>query len=237
MDCNHARLLLVFSRKRNELEATEAEALAGHLQNCSQCAGFAEAERHEDEAIGRALHDVEIPAGLEGRLLAELERSRRIRNWRRGLTAASLAAGLLLAVGLVWFFWLGARTTPDYDRLYAELSDKVRASPEAVESWFHNQGLAMEAPRQFNYDLLISYDAAPFMNRRVPRLIFFHRGDKNNAPAVAEVYVLSGKQFHLDEVAPHQASMKVFTGNPGFHYVAIATGGSLIPFEVDAVQN
>jgi hypothetical protein len=238
MDCNHARLLLIFSRKRSELEATEAEALAGHLENCSQCAGLAEAERHVDEEIGRAMHEVKMPAGLEGRLLAGLERSRRIRNWHRGLTAAGVAAGLLLAVGLAWFFWLGARTTPDYDDLYADASEKVRASPEAVENWFHNQGLAMEAPRQFNYDLLISYDIAQFMNRRVPRLIFFHRGDKGSAAAVAEVYVLSAKQFQLDQVAPHPASMEVLTGNPGFHYVAIvATGGSLVPFKVDAVQN
>ena len=27
MDCNHARLLLIFAHKRNELEATEAERL------------------------------------------------------------------------------------------------------------------------------------------------------------------------------------------------------------------
>ena len=218
MDCNYARLLLVFSRKRSELEATEAEALAGHLKNCSQCAGLAETERHVDEAIGRALHDVEMPAGLEGRLLAGLERARRIRNWRRGLTAAGLAAGLLLAFGLAWFFWLGAKTTPDYVYIEDEFGSKIAASPETVEQWFHNQGLAMEAPRQLNFGLLMNYDTVQFMNRRVPRLVFFHRGEKESA--VAEVYVLSGNQFNLDSAPQHPASMEVLRDNPNFHYVA-----------------
>jgi hypothetical protein len=239
MDCNHARLLLIFARKRSELEATEAEALDAHLRNCSPCAGLAEAERRLDESIGEAIRDVPMPAGLHGRLLAGLDRDRSIRRWHRGLTTASLAAGLLLAVGLAWFFWIGARVTPDYEDLYVKVSDKVRATPEAVEAWFQDQGLPMEAPRQFNYDLLISYDTAQFMNRRVPRLVFFHRGDnKGFLPAVAEVYVLSGRQFHLDQAPQHPASMELFMDNPNFQYVAIvSTGGSLMPFRVDRVQN
>src|SRR5438552_1926713 len=113
MDCNHARLLLIFSRKRSELEATEAEALDGHLKICPQCAGLAESERNLDEVVGSAMRDVPMPAGLQGRLLAGLDRARSIRNWKKGLSAAGLAAGFLLAVGLTWFFWLGAKTTPD----------------------------------------------------------------------------------------------------------------------------
>lgn len=234
MDCNHARLLLIFSRKRSELDATEAEALDGHLKQCAQCAGAAEAERDLDEAVGKAMGNVPVPEGLQGRLLAGLERERGIRVWRRGLTAASLAAGLLLAVGMAWFFWLGARTTPNYPDFEEESAAKVAAAPEAVEQWFSNRGMAMEFPRQLNHGLLISYDSAHFLNRLVPKLVFFYRGgDRDHpTPMVADVYVLSAKQFRLDQV-PQQmpGSMELLTENPNFHYlVVIHPRGSLQPF-------
>jgi hypothetical protein len=238
MDCNHARLLLNFSRKQSELEATEAEALRSHLDTCATCSSSAKAERHLDEVVGQALRDVPVPAGLEMRLLHRLETDRVRYRWRRVATVGSLAAGLLLAVGLSWFFYFGARISPDYDRVFVDISDKERASPETVEQWFRGQGMTMEAPRQFNYGLLTSYDSAQFMNRRVPKLVFFFRGDRDNSPAIAEVYVLSNRQFRLDEVAPHPASMELITDNPDFHYVVVVNPrGSSQAFRVDRIQN
>jgi len=235
MDCNHARLLLIFSRKQSELEAADAESLRGHLDNCSSCAGLAGAERRLDEAVGKAMHDVPLPAGLEMRLLDRLAHDRVRLRWRRVLTAGSLAAGLLLAVGLSWIFYFGARTTPDFDELVAEKF--AGASPETVEKWFHDQGLAMEAPRQLNFGLLISYDISRFMNRRVPRLVFLHHGERESS--VAEVYVLSGDQFNLDRSPEQPVSVEVIRDNPNFHYVAIVhPRGSLDAFRnKDGLQN
>ena len=238
MDCNHARLLLIFSRKQSELEAADAESLRGHLDNCSSCAGLAGAERHLDAAVGKAMHDVSLPAGLEMRLLDRLAHDRVRLRWRRVLTAGSLAAALLLAVGLSWIFYFGARTTPDFGRLDDEISQKFAgASPETVEKWFHDQGLAMEAPRQLNFGLLITYDTVRFMNRRVPRLVFLHHGERESS--VAEVYVLSGDQFNLDRSPEHPVSVEVLRDNPNFHYVAIVyPRGSLDSFRnKDGLQN
>jgi hypothetical protein len=236
MDCNHARLLLLFSRTASELEAAEAEALAGHLEQCAQCGDLAGTQRQLDEAVSKAMRSVAVPADLSGRLLLRLAHEGNVRRWRRVAAGAALAAALLLAVGLTWFFWLGAKTTPDYELVDAEISDKVRASPQTVEQWFRDRGISMEAPRQFNYALLTSYDTAQFMNRRVPKLLFFYRGERDSA--VAEVYVLSAKQFHLDKDPQHPPSMELLTGNPNFHYlVSVFPRGDSRPFMVNPLQN
>src|SRR5262245_10465360 len=105
MDCRNARLLLEFARPLTaELDAGEAEALQGHLADCPECGALAREERRLDEHLGRAVRDVPVPEGLRDRLLARLatERDAWFRRWL--LRAVGVAAGIALAVWLVWLY-------------------------------------------------------------------------------------------------------------------------------------
>src|SRR5262245_2648331 len=102
MDCNHARLLLTFARDRADLDQSEAEGLEDHLSLCPDCANLAATEQRLDLALGRAMRDVPVPAGLKGRLLAAVARP--AFSWRRRLIAgAAIAAALLVSVALSWY--------------------------------------------------------------------------------------------------------------------------------------
>jgi hypothetical protein len=198
MDCNHARLLLGFTHKKAELDTAEAEALQAHLEQCPECELMARSERAIDDALGRAMNDVPVPAGLKERLVDKLASVQRAR-FLRGPGPWAAAAALLLAVGYVVFFappkltWADVeRWTQDKEMAVSEVSDH---QPERIEGWFRDQGIDMEAPRHFNFGLLKSFDIVDFKNRRVAKLVFAR--DDAGQVAIAEVYVLSEKDFNL----------------------------------------
>jgi hypothetical protein len=234
MDCNHARLLLVFLRNSAELDATEAEALASHLKQCDACDHWARVEQQVDATLTRAMRAVPVPAGLRDRLLSRLGQDRSLRYLRRLRLALATAAALLLAAGLSWYFWFGLRQTPDLAAVESEII-KVALNPEQVENWFRDQGLAMEVP-PLEFSLLYSYDTAQFMNRRVPRLVYVTRGERDPA-GIAEVYVLPDSQFDtakLEKELPAPGSnhnlLPLRPDNSRFFYLVVCTSGSLEPF-------
>ncbi len=108
MDCNSARLFLHFRRPDStDLDGLEAAELDRHLAHCSECNALARDERRLDQSLGRAMRAVVVPTGLRGQILDRLTEQRntgRRRFYHYG-TRGALAAVLLLAVGLGWFYW------------------------------------------------------------------------------------------------------------------------------------
>jgi hypothetical protein len=233
MDCNHARLLLSFSHKKAELDTAEAEALQAHLEQCPECELLSRSERAIDEALGRAMNDVPVPDGLKERLAGKLAWVQRLRV--RRTVRRALAASLLLAVGLggyVLFFGRTELTWDDLRRLTYERGEIVTQAnePEHIERWFRDQGISMEAPRHFNYGLLKSFEVVRFHHRQVAKLVFA-RDD-----AMAEVYVLSDKDFNLKALRddPEQETgsrfrAKISAPSEGYIFLMIFQG-TLDPF-------
>ncbi len=207
MECRNARLLLEFARPGSaELDAVEAEALQQHLTDCPECAALAQFERRADEHLGRAMRDVPVPAGLRERILGKLAGERAA--WRRRwlIRASGAAAAVLLLALTGWYFWsssLPALTPNDVPYL-------VEAPPfltkPGVEISFEEMNARTELPRGFNYDLLRSYDLVTFHGRQVPQLVFVRGEGDTKRPLVARVYILSSRQFDLEQTKANFAN-------------------------------
>ncbi len=199
MDCQTARVLLAFARRPVEcLDPGEQLALRQHLDGCPDCAALAHDERRADEAVGAAVREVPVPAGLQGRILARIAAQRRpVPYW---LTAA--AAALLLAIGVAGYATYAAQPKLTMQAIVDEFenSPKLAKSPETVEEWFAGHGVRMHAPRQFKYEYYRSCDLVQFgdTGQLVPILRFQAR------EIAADVYVLSRQQFRLDDLAGAQ---------------------------------
>ncbi len=205
MECRNARLLLEFARPgSSELDAVEAEALNQHLSECPDCSALAQFERRVDDHLGRAMRDVPVPAGLRERILGKLAGERSARN-RRWLLRASGAAAAVLLLGLTgWYLWsssLPALTPNDVPYL-------VDAAPfprkGGVEVYFDEINAKTELPPGFKYELLQSYDLAILHGRQVPQLVFVSDGKPAD---VARVYVLSERQFDLEQTKRNFANL------------------------------
>ncbi len=232
MDCTTVRTLLGFARA-GELDDAERGALQQHLDACADCAAHSLNEQRFDDALAAAMPRVPVPSGLKSRVLIALAQARRPRPWP-WLAAASL----LLAAGIGWYIWQLSTTEVDVEVLISKVDGGTAATPDAVESWFSEQrNISMQAPREFNFELLESYDDVDFQGRRVPRLTFFSRGDRDNRASLAHVYVLSSSHFHLPgplqgqhyrlSTATHHIEIRDLGE---FIYLIIHTGSSLEPF-------
>ncbi len=239
MNCKDARLLTWFARPgRVELEPAELAQLQLHLQDCPECAAAVRAEQQLEAVVGKALQAVPVPPGLHQRLLSRLEKDQGWRRWKvRGL---AVAASLLLAVGLV-FYWFAPWPQVNYEEFAILVSHPAGVSPEDVEGWFKDRGLVLLAPRQLNYRLLDSCDIVEVQGRRVPKLLFVHRGE--GRAAVAHVYVLAQAQFDwasrpLEKmsISSHTIEERTFPDLP-FLYLFVYTGESLDPFFADLPVN
>lgn len=229
MDCNHARMLLILCRDRTDLDGVESGALDSHLSQCPDCRHWSDTEASWDRSASHAMQAVSVPKDLKPRILAGLDRAGPVgRRWPAWVAAA---ASVLLVAGLAGYFVLGSRQVVDWDDLSQEVNYGAEANPDQVEELFREKfGVNTEVPRQFRYDLLYSFDIATFLGRRVPKLTFQSRkGD------IAEVYVLSDRQFNFDQEPPqgHSGSrrtIQVLDSTSGYRYVVIFSGSSLEPF-------
>lgn len=231
MDCTTVRTLLGFARA-GELDDAERGALQQHLDACADCAAHSQSEQRFDDALAAAMPRVPVPSGLKTRVLIALTQARRPRPWP-WLAAAAL---LLLAVGLGWYLWFRPAAELDYAQAAWEVDVKTAATPEKVEELFRERGFAIQAPREFNFELLDSFDDVEFQGRRVPRLTFLFRGDRDNRASLAHVYVLSTSHFqgqdYRESTATHQIEVRV---RGDFIYFIIYNGSSLEPFLRPAV--
>jgi hypothetical protein len=230
MDCNDARLLLNFARPLNsELEESEAEALASHLANCPTC-GAHRAEQRVDDHIGLAIRAVAVPAGLRGRILAQLATQRDSWYRRRFLIWGSSAAAAVLIGMVTWSLWKPHPAVPDLQALY-DHANSLPATPAEVEDWFRQRKVAMKAPGQFNYALLAACDLAPLQGKQVPVLDFNYGSDW------ARVYVLNDRDFNLKALERESVRSGRYTvqwcadaTDPHTAYVFVYTGGMLERF-------
>lgn len=200
MDCQSTRILLAFLRGAERLDPAEQEAVRQHLEGCPDCAALARAERRLDAAVGAALRDVPVPAGLKDRILQKVgeQRPRPPVGW---LVAA--AAAVLCAAGLIGYWQAHAWPAPSFD----EFPQRAEKDPEAVERWFASQGVQTRAPRMLKYNpYFVTCNLVRFNGQLVPWLEFQNPGIQGSDPAPVHVYILSASQFRL-QTQPGDATM------------------------------
>jgi hypothetical protein len=222
MDCRTARLLLELTGSRpSEIESSELESLEEHLGDCTSCRSYADLERAMDDHIARAVQSVPVPEGLRERLLDGLSAERR-RGFRQKLFVyagtLSIAASLVV-VTLLWRNRPAHREGVNLEAAWNRSFEQNGTSPERVQEWFqdtyHRQTVP---PVGFNYNSLKFYDLVELQGKRVPLLFFVRDG------AIARVYILSAKDFNLDEVteAPgYNVNLIRHPSDDRFAYVAV----------------
>jgi hypothetical protein len=203
MDCRTARLLLDFARPQApELHADDAGALQNHLDRCPDCHGLARGERQLDEHLGKAVRQVEVPAGLREQLLSRLEAERG--DWHRRrfahaarLTVAAAAAALLL--GWAGWHWIVNRRPPPIDpgQMLVGVNDSPDKRIQAEEA-LKRMGVETPLPR-FNYHFLacppVLAELPGYPDQRKPLLVFVQNHHR------AWVYVIAAQQLP-DDVPP-----------------------------------
>ena len=233
MDCKTARLMFEYARPNNrELDATETRALEDHLTSCDDCGPLARGERRADEAVGRAMRQVDVPDQLRGRILARLkeQHTERRRRWAfNGLRGAAAAAALLLAALGLWHWYAVRPAFPVEHQL--EQANIAPPSREQVEQTLRGQGVA-GAP-DLDYSHLRWLFLTNVDGRPTPLLVFNNRGDDGRGPRQALVFVVADTQFNagaLPENPPRDADYEykcqVQRPQPGAHfgYVVYYTG-------------
>jgi hypothetical protein len=203
MDCKNARLVLEVAHPlATELDARDKEELAGHLADCPACGPWAESEHRLDDHLGKALRAVPVPAELSRRIMDRLQVERLAWYRVRILRAALVTVVLLLAIWLSWALWWSRKPVPDWNG-FGQTVDQILYTAQQVEDSFANQGVTMTAPPQFDYRNLQSFGLRDFQGQQVPYLLFLSQGTKDRPPALAEVYVLSERQFDIAETPRH----------------------------------
>jgi putative zinc finger protein len=196
MDCTTARLLLECARPNAaELDAAEADALERHLAGCPACDRLARDRRRTDDALGRAMRQVQVPAGLREQVLHRLDRERAAWHRRRIGRALRWVAAAAAVVLLSWggWLWLAARP-PRLDPEYSwKQANDAQPNKAEVEEAFRRLDVPMAAP-DLNFVLLIAYglgEVPGYPGRVVPQLVF-HRQAQD-----AVVYVIDTQRFGL----------------------------------------
>jgi hypothetical protein len=206
MDCKTARLLLDYRRPRvAELDAAETGALEEHLSSCESCDQLAGAERRADEAVGKAMRQVDVPDQLRTRILSRLndERGEKRRRWVARYLRAAIAAAAVLLLGLGLWRWFSAPPVFRAQDYLSRANSTVFAPPTAedVKARFAGQGVQTAPPTDLNYNYLRWMFLANVEGRPTPMLIFHDAaGDDRHPgrPQHALVFLLSDRQFDLN---------------------------------------
>lgn len=202
MDCKSARLLLDFARPHAcELEAEEAAALESHLDHCPDCHSQARNERQLDECLGKAMRQVEVPAGLRDQLLARLDAARG--DWQRQRFAhaarLSAAAAVLLLLGCWGWYWVREHWVApiDLNRVASAINNEVTEDRQArTERGLKALGADTPLTPYLDYRLLacppFQAELPGYPGRMVPSLLFVRNGKS------AQVYLISEKAVPKD---------------------------------------
>lgn len=135
MDCQHARQTLDASRpRRRDWSEPELRAAAAHATDCESCRILLAERERFDDALAKVLQDVEVPSGLQERLLAALaaDRARVIpaphvpplhrRRWWRW---AAVCASLCLLVFAGWWWAVSSPKPLSMEDVFATLSARA----------------------------------------------------------------------------------------------------------------
>lgn len=201
MDCNCARLLLMFAgRDRTELEAGDRAQLEQHLASCPECGPAAHADSRHDELLARAMTAVPIADGARARLERQISAARS-RWWRQTtLRLGALGVGSVLAVTLVYS---STRPMLDLSAAAAEANSQSglwksdgQALTEANEQ-LRALGAPAVAPADFDYRWLKRIERSDSHGVYSAPTLYFTRDD-----AYAKVVLVSVGQFkNLRELA------------------------------------
>jgi len=202
MDCKTARLLLDFARPQaSELEAEEAANLERHLDHCPDCHSRASAERQLDACLGKAMRQVDVPAGLREQLLARLDSARGDWHRQRFAHAARLSVAAAAVLLLTWAGWYWVReyliASVDTQRVANAVSNDATEDPRArTEKALKDLGFETPLSPYLDYGLLASPPALAelpsYPGRKVPMLVFARSG------RVARVYLIAEKAIAKD---------------------------------------
>ena len=205
MDCKTAGLLLPFLNPRAErLPGELAEAVEAHVNQCAICTSSLQNMGREDRVVAVAMKDVEIPDGLHDRLIdrLRLERLRR-RTWpMRHPRWSAAAAVLMLCIGGAFGYWWQRPMPVDMDA-FVEYSDQAGYQEQADNLL---AGRHIVRPHFLRYSLLISSALERFQGKLAPRLTF-----EGNAGQIAEVYILTSRDFDLGATTESSAGSGNFT--------------------------
>jgi hypothetical protein len=199
MECQDIRALLAFhDRPGDELDAAERAALAKHLESCPDCAAQAAAERSADQAIGKVMRDVPVPAEAKQQLLkrladekkaAEKKAAERGVRWKRWAIGAAAAVLLIAAAGAsLWEFW----PQPVFS-----ITREFGWTQEEAQQHLAKHGLDVPVPRQFRYRYLQNIDIVVINGRSVAKLTFLREDAATFASA--KVYIVDLRQFRIDD--------------------------------------
>jgi len=201
MDCDNARLFLPYlTPGGKDLDGREAEELHRHLAECSACNALAMNTRRLDQHLGRAMRAVEVPAGMKNRILARLADNRRARYrlWaKRASRYAAVAAGLLLAAWLGYYFWYAPRENViDVETAYitASLGPPDYDQVNSTFARLGQLGARPIAPPFVNYDYLVGEPALAELpghkGKKVPQLVFVRPPSKDGKPQKATKVII-----------------------------------------------
>ncbi len=206
MDCRTARLLLEYAHPgAGELAPTESAALDDHLASCEACEQLAGGERRADEAVGKAMRQVDVPDQLRGRILDRLKAGRndRRRRWvAYGACGAAAAAAVVLLTLGAWHWYTAPQAFPA-EKLVVLANSRVITPPDAhdIEAALKGQGVAMEAPTDLDYSRLRWLFLTTVEGRQTPLLIFNKTSEDGTRPQHALVFLLADDQFDLNALA------------------------------------
>lgn len=235
MDCKTVRLLLDFARpEARELEAEEAAALDRHLDHCSECHSRANAERQLDDCLGKAMRQVDVPAGLREQLLARLESARGDWHRQRFAHAArlSVAAAALLMLGWAGWYWVREHFIAPIDtqRVANAASNASTEGPRArAEKALKELGFQTPLSPYLDYSLLAWPPALAelpgYSGRLVPMLAFARNG------RTARVYLIAEKAIPrntpaLTDGGSFKAELLPSEGEP-YRFLVIHDGDNL----------
>jgi Protein of unknown function (DUF3379)/Putative zinc-finger len=228
MDCRTARTFLPYTHSPGELPAEDAEAIAHHLANCSDCRAFAASERSFDRAVAKAMMDVAVPEGLSERIHVRLAEEN-ARVWRRQLLRVAAAAAVLIVAITVGFALFNSRVAISPEEFVSAedtiLVNKFNFNADSVVDYFRSQhDLRIEVPRDLDYSLLTDLEVVKWKGKLVARLDF-QKGE-----ARAKVLVLPKRDFRLGKDAGKEAvgsacNVEISDGPGDYWFVIVYSGG------------
>jgi hypothetical protein len=230
MDCKTARLLLDFARPQaRELEAEEATDLERHLDHCPDCHSRASTERQLDACLGKAMRQVDVPAGLREQLLTRLETAHGDWHRQRFAYAARLCAAAAAVLLLSWAGWYWVRehlVAPiDTQQVANAVSNDATEDPRIrTEKALKDLGFETALSPYLDYRLLASPPALTelpgYPGRKVPMLVFVRNG------RVATVYLIPKGGPELTEGSSFKAELLPSEGER-YRFLVIHDGDNL----------
>lgn len=204
MDCDTARHLLAFRRPSgpSELTPEDVAALDRHLAGCPGCAAVVGRQEGFDAAVGAAMRDVPVPAGLRGKLLKAAADREVTRFRRRVATYTAAAATALLAVFLAYGVTWANRPYLDPEGLVID-NDRKAESPElAVSDWLKSQGMPTDLPLDLEYRYYRWLGTEPVAGRNVPVIVFEIPQPNRGRPDTLTLYLVRQSDFRMDPMLP-----------------------------------